>query len=185
MLFRSKENSFYFIGRELNRLVGEKYKSQMLVLNFYVKNKYEDWFEKNLSNIIKQNSFLFFNTNYLLQCNSTEMLRWYKYLKENISEEEIKKFNGKLSAELIVIQKNVKEDSLVILENFINLNPIDYQESFRKVLFSGTEDKKGIEYWYSVITMRLKDKKIFFENLWENKESRDGKVNYEANLDCE
>lgn len=189
-LIKDTENNknnknFYFIGKELNRLVDEKYKSQMLVLNFYMQSKYEDWFKKNLNIIINQHSFLFFNSNYLLQCNSTEMLKWYKYLKENVLEDEIKKFNGKLSAELIVIKNNAKENQLVILENFINLNPIDYQGSFRKVLFSGNEDREGIEYWYSIITMRLKDKKIFFDNVWESKESRDGKVNYEANLDCE
>ena len=92
---------------------------------------------------------------------------------------------GSLSAELVEIYSIVKKENLKELENFIQLNTVDYQHSFRKVLFAQIENVENINYWYETITFTLSDKKFFFEEIWKKTDSQDGKVNYEANLDSE
>lgn len=161
---KSEKPNLKNLDSELQSILSqETNKNSQFIIKFYEKEKNENWFKENLTEISGFKTFIYYNI-HLIEETNDDLLIWSNYLNKNASNKKLIQLNSIILSYLELFEK---EDRL---NEFSKALPVDYWDAYKNLVFSDINVFSSLEKWYELVLREEKNEKLFFNEIWFHKE---------------
>lgn len=131
------------------------------VIDFFNKEKTQNWFKNNLNHILNYRTFLLYIANMIEYCEDN-IKDFTDFLKNNAENSKLIDVNTNI---LAYIESFTQEERFM---DFVKNMPLESSTAFKKIIFGDITTIQSLQKWYELVVVTEKTPKDFLEKVWNN-----------------